>query len=817
MTQKRYPKRFPLKIIMGYLVLAAIAVVVSIILYSELQNYFAIESIKDENKVVETGELINLVYETDSFSRLALLSEKEEDFEQYQQMVDSLYQAIADFKELTEDKNQQNQLDSLRSLLISKNKNIAQLHELNLEINKDTSLDDILKEFQNLEDNMGRFTPQNFLGTRYRSRKERESYNRIIEIMNNLQGKDTMKVPAKLIDSTLAATRFIVAEAKYIRNKTKEELREKESELIANDLIISKKLRELISTFDAEITANYMTEKNTQERSVEKASSVLKIAGAIGILVIMLFSYIIITDFFKAEKLRKKLRVAKEETEEVLKSREQLIATVSHDLKTPLHTIAGYTELFQNTPLSEKQTYYANQIASGSHFITELVNDLLDFSKLEAGKLKIDHAPFMLDTLLIESGNAVKDRFLDKPVSLEISIDEHLKNRYFKSDPLRIKQIVLNLVSNAFKFTSEGSVTITAEIISENDTITKTKITVVDTGIGISTEKQELIFNEFTQAEEDTSKKFGGTGLGLAISKQLAGLLGGSIQVQSRIDEGSAFAIMLPLENVADNQAGSAVESETKEKSLADLKLKALVFDDDPSMRSLLAEVLEQEGIHCNTFEKFSDFETVAGAVDYDFVLTDIQMPGTDGFQVLAALQEGGAMYRYGDQPVIAMTGDQTHKSNYYYEQGFSQLMHKPFHKYELMQTLHTLFGTTADVDDRTNDISDANDSIYDLGLLKSFLNDDKALSEIISVFLMQTHKDLDELHLAIEENDFDTVRALSHRKLTMTRQLQANKVVPILEKMEKVENNDATLKNLYQEVVKEIETLTTALQKEIV
>ena len=118
--------------------------------------------------------------------------------------------------------------------------------------------------------------------------------------------------------------------------------------------------------FDQEISKSYLREKTSQKRSIEKASSVLKISGVVGLIVILLFSYMIISDFFRAERLRKKLKIAKETTDDVLKSREQLIATVSHDLKTPLHTITGYTELFKNTPLSEKQEYYTNQIASGS-------------------------------------------------------------------------------------------------------------------------------------------------------------------------------------------------------------------------------------------------------------------------------------------------------------------------------------------------------------------------------------------------------------------------------------------------------------------
>ncbi|WP_432411966.1 ATP-binding response regulator [Rasiella sp. SM2506] len=807
--------RFPLKIIASYLVLATLAVVVVVFLFSELRTYLNAANDTDSKEVVKTGSLINLVYETDSYSRLALLSEDEEDFVRFQIRVDSLYQRIADFRKSTPKESQKIQLDSIKKLLISKNKNIIALRELSMEMNEDKSLDDILREFSNLENNMGKFTLENYLKPKWRSEKERKSWENIIRMSNRNEGVDTMKISAKLIDSTLATTRFIVAEAKYNRNKNREELKIREAELITNDLVISKNLQELITVFDQEISKNYLRDKTEQQRSIEKASSVLKISGIVGLVVILLFSYIIISDFFRAEKLRKKLRIAKETTEDVLKSREQLIATVSHDLKTPLHTISGYTELFRNTQLSEKQEYYTNQIASGSLFITQLVNDLLDFSKLEAGKLKIDHIAFPLENILLESGNAIKDRYSDKAVKLHLVINEKLKNRYFKSDPLRIRQIVLNLVSNAFKFTETGSVSIIAEIVTEKKKRTHVKITVKDTGIGISAEKQELIFKEFTQAEEDTSRKFGGTGLGLAISKKLAGLLGGNISVASELGKGSSFSVMLPLENVEETEIAVVPKTISETTRLAKMQLKALVFDDDRAMRSLLSEVLEQEGIICNAFEKFSDFETISGAVDYDFVLTDIQMPETDGFQILKHFKSGNHLM-YTDQPVIAMTGNQQHKSDYYFEQGFSELLHKPFHKADLLNALYTLFDIGEEVIKEPITATKKEEAIYDLSLLKSFMKDEKGLKEILSVFLIQTKKDMIELKEAVTKNDRDTVRALSHRKLTMARQIQASSVVSLLEILELIKNEDSELERLFGALEVEMSKMTVALQSEI-
>lgn len=289
---KPFKTRFPLKIIASYLVLATLAAVVVVFLFSELRTYLNTTNETDSKEVVKTGSLINLVYETDSYSRLALLSENEEDYQLFQVRVDSLYQRIADFRKSTPKESQKAQLDSIKKLLISKNKNIIALRELSMQMNEDTSLDEILREFNNLENNMGKFTLENYLKPKWRSRKERKSWENIIRLSNMNKGVDTMKVSAKLIDSTLATTRFIVAEAKYNRNKNREELKAREAELIANDLVISKNLQELITVFDQEISRNYLREKTEQQRSIEKASSVLKISGIVGLVVILLLSLI---------------------------------------------------------------------------------------------------------------------------------------------------------------------------------------------------------------------------------------------------------------------------------------------------------------------------------------------------------------------------------------------------------------------------------------------------------------------------------------------------------------------------------------------
>ncbi len=780
--------KFTFKIILSYLVLGALAVLVGFFLYSEFKNFTAESSeTTGEKKFIETGTLINLVYETDGFSRLALLTESDEDFEKYMAKTDSLFRKIDEIKSLTTNDFQLKQLDSVKTLLKEKNRNIEQLRILRLTNQKDTSLDDIMREVRKLEASVGLNSVESLIRNPSKLKpRERRIWQKYADYLNSDAARDTSTVKSKTVDSMLVAARYIVAEAKKENSRIRESLIQKENELIRNDLNISERLREIIASFDREITKNNNLEKQQRAKSMERTKKILKFAGILGGIVVLLFSYFILSDFFRAERFKKNLEESKNYAESLLKSREQLISTVSHDLKTPLNTISGYSELFENSTLSEKQKYYLGQITSSSHFISHLVDDLLDFSKLEAGKLPIESVPFSLENIIIEAGNAVKQQFPQKAVDLKFSISQEIKSKIFESDPLRIRQIINNLVGNAFKFTENGSVEIKVEELDTSTAlsvpkISKIKISVIDTGIGISEEKQQLIFNEFTQAETEIAHKFGGSGLGLAISKKLTELLGGSLKVESVLGEGSNFILTLPLKN-SDRILTKTIPKE----HISFGGLKAVIIDDDESMRALLQEIFEQMNIASEAFDNFENFHA---NFDFDFVLTDIQMPKTDGFTVLEKLKNG-EINSYKNQPIIAMTGSREHSRDFYLKKGFSEMLPKPFSKQELVAVLECIFPNRRNFS-KENIVGEifksnsADNEKFDLSLLESFLNTPEALEEVLEVFNVQTEKDLQQIKNSIAENDTKTISEIAHRMLTMFRQIRAKEVIPILEKME--------------------------------
>lgn len=782
-----FKNKFTFKIILSYVVLGALTVLVGFFLYAEL------EKLTDEKtnnvgqkKFIETGTLINLVYEADGFSRLAILTENDDDFDQYTLKTDSLFLKIKEIKSMLTSEFQIRQLDSVKNLLIEKNDNIEQLRILTLTNKKDTSLDEIMEEVQKLEASIGLISVETLLQEPSKlSRRERRIWQSYADYLNSDPARDTSTVRSKTVDSMLIASRYIVAEAKKENSRIRESLREKENELIRNDLKISERLREIIESFDEEIAKKNSQEREESAAAIQRTGEILQFAGIVGGMVILIFSYFILSDFFKAERFKKYLEESKNYAESLLKSREQLISTVSHDLKTPLNTISGYSELLENSPLSEKQRNYLSQINSSSHFITHLVDDLLDFSKLEAGKLSMEHIPFSLENIINEAGNAMKRVYPQKSVELKISISDRLKNRIFKSDPFRIRQVINNLVGNAFKFTERGSVSINVEVVKTDRNITTVKIDVIDTGIGISKEKQKLIFNEFTQAEKEIAHKFGGSGLGLAISKKLTELLSGRLEVESVLGKGSRFTLILPLENT---------ERPLQETMPAKLPkftgLKGVIIEDDKALRTLLSEICDKMGIISETFGSFEKFKTYSS--DYDFILTDIQMPGTDGFAVLEQLRND-EVKSFEGQPVIAMTGNRTHERNFYLDRGFADMLPKPFSNHELFTVLRGVFpNLDYRVPASENELEKIlvpnmppENKLFDLSLMNSFLSSPESLREVISVFGSQTKLDLESLLLAVSNKNIEFIKETAHRMLTMFRQLKAAEAIPILEKME--------------------------------
>lgn len=461
-----------------------------------------------------------------------------------------------------------------------------------------------------------------------------------------------------------------------------------------------------------------------------------------------------------AEEAKLKADGARTIAEDAVKAKQQFLSNMSHEIRTPMNAIIGFTKVVLKTELSTKQKEYLNAIKTSGDALIVLINDILDLAKVDAGKMTFEQTPFKMASSIAAMLHLFELKIQEKNLKLVKHYDEKIPE-VLLGDPVRLHQIILNLVSNAVKFTKEGTITVTVNLLEEDELQVLLEFIVSDTGIGIPEDRMETIFENFQQATSETAKLFGGTGLGLAIVKQLVEAQGGTVHVKSLMDKGSDFCFSLKFRKTTDAAEAEPliVASETPTKSI-----RILVVEDIALNQLLMRTLLDDFGFECDIAENGKIAIEKLQHQAYDIILMDLQMPELNGFEATEYIRKTLKL----SIPIIALTADVTTADlDKCKSVGMDDYISKPVDE-RLLQSKIILYLARANaMKEKQSATPEKKEKYVDLSFLSQRTKGDPGLmGEMISLYLGQTTLLIKEMLVSAKSKDWKALQSVAHKMI---------------------------------------------------
>ena len=821
------------KVVVGYLLLIAIAVYAVSYIYNIVEQV-AVEDFSDNQnrtKIYLVTNTLSLLYESEALGQLIVMQQGE--ITHFNRTLNKARHNLDSLRTYITDSVQLHKIDTIELLLERKRWNARRLLDTWKEANTDSLYivnferimaipDTVINELQVQE----RIEVKQ--DTVVVPRRKRGFFRRLAEafapakedtsiVVNSTFQviKDTLVNAYNPTDTIVSVLRSIQDSVTWQRKRLMELLIERAANLRYSNSIITQEINQILRDIEEEEVNASLARLYKKQTLVHAASRKIGLIAVSSILVALLFLALISHDISRGMFYRKQLEKAKLVAENLLRSREKLILTISHDIRAPLSSIMGYIELLQRRHPDARQQYYLENMRSSSDHVLSLVNDLLDYQRLESGQIELHRLPFRVPALFQEIGMSFRPLAEAKNLQLEWVLQPEEMEQVYLGDTIRLRQVVSNLLSNAIKFTDEGKVSLIVSIEQVESYQYALVILVRDTGPGIPYEERERIFGEFARLYG--TEQVEGFGLGLSITRKLVQLMHGTLTLESEEGEGSRFKVCVPLP-LAGNQF-MAVDMPTKEAdpeealptldpSLAGQQVTCLLVDDDPLQLALTEELLKQrqvEVVCCTNPRKVCEW---LRSRSFAVVITDIQMPQMDGYQLLRMIRESD-IEGADSLPVVALSANVGKEQEHYREAGFTAFLNKPFTAAQLISLLNELLKVRLEPC-----------AGFDFSSLTAFAGEDSEASMgILRTFIEETQKSIEGLMAARAATDRVEAGRIAHKLIPLFAMLGPNSLVQHLRLLEKQDPElpSNTWSQLLDEVVSQAESLVEEAKNHIV
>lgn len=797
------------KIVIGYILLVGLLIGAFTYTIQQMNLLTTPTSLRDQldHRRHITHRIISQLYDAESIGQ-TLRTGKLNEYYHYLKAMKEVNASIDTLETILTDTLQQARLDTVRTLLQNKQWNMYAV----LEAMRNTPTDQIYQE--QLDSLIAQ--QDSLLSTPHIRRKvithhnsytihhkKKGFFKRLADVFapgkedstqvsNVIQEEytDTLDEVYSPIDTISSMITGIQHKVFQTRQKETEMLNTRISSLRVIGSGLSQRVNQLLENIEHDEQEAART-KLMQEEEIRKeaAETMAKIAIAAFVLVLV-FSIVIARDITRNNHYRRELEKAKSYAENLLVAREKLMLTITHDIKAPAGSIIGYIDLLIRLVNDRRQQFYLSNMKSSAQHLLALVTSLLDYHRLEAGKMDLHPVAFNPHELLTDIYNSFLP--LAEKKQLQLDFKEKLPETLtLEGDPFRIRQIVENLLSNALKFTAAGGITLQAEYHGNQFVFC-----VSDTGCGMTASEQERIFKEFTRLSSAQGQE--GFGLGLSITRKLVELLLGRIDIESAPGKGSTFKVSMPLPSISPKPAPGSKEPAI---TLPKIHLRIAIIDDDRIQMHLTEAMLhnaeeEVKGLKVETVccEQPEELIEQLKSRTFDLVFTDIQMPAMNGFELLHHLRSQDFAQAQ-SIPVIAITARGDMNENDFLQKGFAGMLQKPFNQSELKKvvknalthlTVSDNIPDTLPVQKETHETSPHTDQPYNFSPLTAFSEDDpEAAKEILRTFAQETQKNMEKLQTAISNKDMEALCATAHKMLPTFLMIEAQKAIPLLKWLE--------------------------------